>query len=251
MKARGEKSKQNGIRLNVFLARCGVAARRRADELIKKGKVKVNGDVVTYCGLRVSRKDRVEVGGKLISPKGFAYFAFYKPRGVTTTMADRFAERSVGDYIPSHMRGLFPVGRLDRESEGLLILTNDGEFALKLTHPRYGVKKEYILEVEGNCTSQDLRRACLGIEDKGEILRIEKGRVERIGELSRVRVVIKEGKKRHLRRIFKQLGLKVVSLKRVRIGNISLGNLEPGKMRPIPERKVQRLKFQGQSTADM
>ncbi len=244
MKVTQEKSKQNGVRLNVFLARCGVASRRHADELIKEGKVKVNGNVITYCGLRVNSQDRVEVGGKLVLPKEFVYFAFYKPRGVTTTMADRFAKRNVGDYIPSHLKGIFPVGRLDRDSEGLLILTNDGEFALRLTHPRFGVEKEYVLEVEGSCTSQDLHRACLGVEDKGEVLRIKKGRVERIGKLSRVRVVVKEGKKRHLRRIFKQLGLKVVSLKRVRIGNISLGNLEPGTMRSIPERKIQRLRFQ-------
>ncbi len=238
-----EELKRNGVRLNVFLARCGVAARRGADELIKQGKVKVNGEVVTYCGFRIGKDDKVEVEGKAVSPKEFVYYVFYKPRGVTTTMADRFAKRSVRDYIPCRLKGVFPVGRLDRDSEGLLVLTNDGEFALRLTHPRFGVEKEYVIVVEGRCTPADLERACLGVEDNGELLKIEKGRVERIDKVTRVRVVVKEGKKRHLRRIFKQLGFKVVSLKRVRIGTISLGDLKPGEMRPLPERKVRKIKF--------
>jgi len=225
------------MRLNVFIAKSGCASRRGADELIKQGKVTVNGKKTLEPYYQVSKGDQVKVKGKVISATHLVYLIFNKPKRVTTTRQDKFAKKTVMDYLPARLRHLYPVGRLDRESQGLLILTNDGAFCYRMTHPKFNVEKEYIVVVQGAVTQDVLGKARRGIYCEGDFLRVERLRVEkRLKESTQLCVIIREGKKRHLRRLFWRLGHEVIELKRVRVGSIFLGNLKEGDFREFRPR---------------
>jgi len=227
------------MRLNVYIASCGFASRRGADELIKKGKVTINKKIVNEPWYQVSDSDEVRVHNRLAKSKKDAYLMFYKPKGVITTLKDKFASKMITDFIPSEFKGVFPVGRLDKNSEGLLLLTNDGDFCFKLTHPKFKVEKEYIVNVRGNLKVVDLKKAYAGVKDEDDILKIDKGIIGFSGKgMTDLRVVISEGKKRHLRRLFLKLGFKVVFLKRVRISNLILGNLRPGEVKVLNKKTL-------------
>ena len=157
-----KKHSRKLMRLNAFIAHCGFSSRRSADELIKKGQVKVNGRVIKEPWFKVKEKDKVLVKGNWIRPKNFVYLAFYKPRGVVTTLKDKFASKTVNDYLSPSLKGVYPVGRLDKYSEGLLLLTNDGDFCYRLTHPKFRVEKEYFLELKGKVIPSDLKKALKG-----------------------------------------------------------------------------------------
>lgn len=230
------------VKLNVYLARCGVASRRKSGELIKKGQVSINGKTVIEPYAEIEENtDTVRVKGTPVYCRKSVYLALNKPAGYTCTLKDRFAERRVTQLIPKSMGKVFPAGRLDKNSEGLIILTTDGNFAQKLTHPSFEVEKEYEAEVTPVFNRRHLPVLTKGISERGEKLRADslktiKNRPEK--NRSVVSVVMKEGKKREVRRMFEYLGYSVISLKRVRIGNILLGELESGRYRELSQKEV-------------
>ena len=222
------------MRLNLFIAKSGYASRRKADYLIKEGKVRVNNKEALKPFLQVSNKDKIEVESKVLRLKEHIYILFNKPKGVTTTLSDKFAVKKVIDFFPKKFKGIYPVGRLDRKSCGLLILTNDGDFCYRLTHPKFSIEKEYLVELKGRVSFLDCQRAKNGLNLDGEHLKVKSIRVSSSQENKTLcQVVISEGKKRHLRRLFKALGFLVKELKRVRVGRLALGSLRTGEYRLI------------------
>jgi len=222
------------MRLNLYIAKSGYCSRRKADALIKKGAVEVNGKKILEPFFDVREGHEVKIQGRLITPQNYAYILFNKPAGVTTTVSDRFAAKKVVDFLPKELKGAYPVGRLDKNSSGLIILTNDGSLCYRLTHPKFCVEKEYLIELEGEAREDDLRRAKKGLKDEGELLKIDSAKIlKKSKKTSLCKVTVHEGKKRHLRRLFKGLGFKVRSLKRVRIGRVVLGGLKTGKYKIV------------------
>lgn len=227
------------MRLNLYIAKTGLASRRKADDLIKSGKVMVNKHKINQPFFQVNDGDEVRVSGKLLKLKEYYYFLFNKPKGVTTTLSDKFAAKTIADFVPEKYRGVYPVGRLDKDSHGLLILTNDGDFCHKLTHPKFSVEKEYLVNLKGILTVSDCQKAKRGVRDEAEQLKVKKIKIlSKNKEVTLCKVVISEGKKRHLRRLFKQLGYPVQDLKRVRVGDLILGDLKPGKCRAIKNHQL-------------
>ena len=230
------------MRLNVFIAKTGVASRRGADELIKSGKVTVDGVVVFQPFFQVEPDNRVIVDGEDITVKEYVYIILHKPENVTTTKKDRHADKTVIDCLPHKYANVFPVGRLDKNSTGLLILTNDGNLCYQLTHPKFEVEKEYVLNVSGKISKDDCKRALRGVRHQGELLAVKQIFVLAASwDESKVKVVVTEGKKRHLRRLFKVLGYSVKDLKRIRIGQLKLGDLGLGEHRILPKEKIYYL----------
>lgn len=231
------------VRLQKFLADAGLASRRAAEAIILEGRVRVNGEIVAELGVRVDpAKDRVVVDGRAVRARRKLYIALHKPRGYTCTRKDPHAEKVVGELLPAEWSDLYPVGRLDRESEGLLFLTNDGEFCLRLTHPRYGVRKRYLATVSGRAESGMLERFRRGIRSEGERLRIEGGRILSANQAgSLVELELGEGRYREVRRLFGSEGLEVTRLVRTQIGPIKLGELRPGRWRTLTPAELKTL----------
>jgi len=233
------------MRLQKLLAHAGVASRRKAEELIRQGRVTVNGQVVIKLGSRVDpAHDDIRVDGRRLQPRpDHVYILLNKPRGVLSAMDDAQGRRSLGDLVRVPVR-LYPVGRLDATSEGLILLTDDGELAHLLTHPRYRHEKEYRVLVEGHPSDQALAAWRRGVMLKGrptaparvEVLRREK-------EATLLRVVMHEGRKRQIRQVAALLGHPVRRLTRVRLGPLHLGTLEPGQWRSLTPREVQALEL--------
>jgi 23S rRNA pseudouridine2605 synthase len=238
----GPDPADRGERLQRVLARAGLGSRRSTEDLIRDGRVRI-GRRVARLGDRVDPKvDRVSVDGAPIPvDPDLRYLAFNKPPGVTTTLRDPHAARSLAGFLPPGPR-VFPVGRLDRDSEGLLLLTNDGDLAFRLQHPRYGVEKEYLLEVPGAVSRKDERALADGIElDDGFSRPMRVGPVHRTGTRTAITIVMAEGRKREIRRMLAALGYAVARLLRVRVGPVRLGKLAPGKSRPLTRREVEEL----------
>lgn len=230
-------------RLNKYLSQAGVASRRRADVLIAAGRVKVNGSPVTVAGAKVDEAaDRVEVDGKLVSPvSGHLYIMLHKPRGYVSTVRDPHATRSALDLVKVRQR-LYPVGRLDKDSEGLLLLTDDGELTQRLTHPRFEHEKEYRLMVAGTPTEANLQRLRRGIElEDGPTVPAGVELEGSAGGGTWLRITLHEGRKRQLRRMCEAIGHPVHRLIRVRIGTLRLGDLAPGKWRFLSEAEKAEL----------
>ena len=230
------------VRLQKFLAQAGIASRRASEAIILAGRVEVNGRPVTRLGTRVDPvKDVVTVSGKPIQPLSHRYVAVHKPKGVLCTRKDERGRPLLGDLLPPDW-DLKPVGRLDRDSEGLIFATNDGEFALRMTHPRYNVPKVYTVEVKGNVPQMALASFTEGVEDAGDLLRARKATlVSSTRAHSIVRIELTEGKNREVRRLFATQKIKVIRLTRVQIGKIKLGELPPGKWRTLTETEIQTL----------
>ena len=243
-------------RLQKVLAHAGVASRRKCEKLILQGRVRVNGQVITKLGAKVDPgQDAIEVDGQPITLEEKVYILLHKPRGYLSDTRDFRGRSSALGLVPSRKR-LYPVGRLDAESEGLLLLTNDGELAHRLTHPRYENEKEYLALVVGRPTEATMRRMRKGVKRDGEILRADA--VERLGRLGPhtkvhgwkeapkgmvwLRITLHVGKKRHIRRMCAALGYSVRRLIRVRIGPLELGDLPVGKWRYLTKREVKRLR---------
>ena len=231
------------VRLQKFLADAGVASRRACENIILEGRVSVNGTVVRKLGTKVQPgEDEVALDGKLLRSRRKLYVALNKPPGYICTRNDPLNRRSVGDLLPREWSNVYSVGRLDRGSEGLLFLTNDGEFALRLTHPRYGVRKTYRAEVEGRLEQLVLNRFVEGITDAGERLKAESAKIISANNTrSIVELVLAEGKNREVRRLFAAIGVNVTRLQRVRIGPIKLGELPVGKWRTLTESEIKHL----------
>jgi pseudouridine synthase len=234
-------------RLQKILARAGIASRRRAEELIRAGRVKINGKVVNRLGLKADpARNRIEIDEKLVNAEETKlYLAFYKPVGVLTTLCDPQGRPKLSDFLHGLAGRVFPAGRLDFDSEGLLLLTNDGELAYRITHPRYKVAKVYNVWVSGSIGTDAVARLTGGVvlEDGPvqpvavKVLRKEPGR-------SLLQITLKEGKKRQVKRMCAAVGCPVVHLKRTAIGPLRLGKMKPGEYRRLSPQEVKRLKHQ-------
>ena len=228
------------MRIARYLAQAGITSRRKAETLVKKGLVRVNGRVVRDLSFKIDPdRDRVTVSGQpVVLNKKRVYVLLYKPRGYLSASKDRYNRPLVNNLVKLPGVRLFPVGRLDLDSEGLLIMTNDGELTYRLTHPRFGIEKEYIVHLHKE-PGEELEKLIQGIQVGEDFLKAEY--VERlVGK--RVRIVLKEGKKREIRRMLGKLGYRTVRLIRIREGPIHLGGLKPGEYRFLKQKEVRTLK---------
>jgi 23S rRNA pseudouridine2605 synthase len=230
-------------RLQKVLAHAGVAARRRAEEMIVAGRVAVNGEVVTELGTKVNpKRDVIQVDGRpLGKPEKPAYFLVNKPRGVLSSASDARGRTTVVDLVPHHGR-LYPVGRLDLDSEGLILLTNDGALALRLAHPRYEHEKEYRVLVEGVPDRDALDRLRRGVAMEGGLTKPARVDLERTAEGGTwLRIILREGRKRQIRRMLEIVGYNALRLIRVRIGPLPLGDLKPGGFRHLTPQELRAI----------
>jgi pseudouridine synthase len=235
------------IRLNKFLAQAGVASRREVDRMIVGGKIKVNGRVVRTLGTKIDdEKDRVEFEDKRVKrEEEMVYLVLNKPPGYLVTLKDPFHRPTIKELLPSLKQRIYPVGRLDYDSEGLLLLTNDGELAYRLTHPRYRVPKNYIVEVRGVPDSSKISRLEKGITMDGK--KTSPARIAKLSGSTKetlLKIEIHEGRKREVKRMFEAVGHRVLHLKRVGFGGMGLGKLQTGKWRFLTRREVNSLKSQ-------
>ena len=232
------------MRINKFLADKGVASRRHADEMIAAGRVKING-VIATLGANVDDPDEVIVDGVLLSreEKKEEYYIMNKPKGVICTVSDDRGRKTVMDLLPESVGRVFPVGRLDYETEGLLILTNDGDLAFRLTHPTSEIPKTYLVRIEGTMTEKDLNPIRSGVELDGVLTKKCKAHiVETDKAYTKVHITITEGRNRQVRRMFEAIGRSVAFLKRVSIGRLKLTGLDRGEVRPLTEQEIAYLK---------
>ncbi|MFH1542697.1 MAG: pseudouridine synthase [bacterium] len=227
-------------RLQKFIAECGIASRRNAEKLIAGGVVRVNGKVIREQGVKVDpAKDQVTVQGKLLKQiQKKIYIKLNKPAGVVSSCKRYGEEKTILDLVADIPERLFPIGRLDKESEGLLLLTNDGELANKLMHPRYEHDKEYEVTVMKPLGDNELRQLRKGVEIEGEMTLPAK--VKRIDGRMFL-IILKEGKKRQIRKMAQAVGCRVIKLKRVRINKITLGELQVGRYLPLSAPEIKAL----------
>ena len=231
------------VRLQKFLADAGVASRRSGEEMIRAGRVEVNGATVREMGTRVDpQHDRVVVDGKPLRPRRKIYVALNKPPGLVCSRQDEHQRPTIYQLLPKEWGHLYSVGRLDYNSEGLIFLTNDGDFSLRLTHPRYGVHKKYLATVEGRIEPEMLTRFTRGLWYQGEKFKAEKTRLVSSSQAqSVVELDLAEGKYREVRRLFESQGRTVKRLQRIQIGKIKLGELRLGKWRTLTEPEIKSL----------
>lgn len=226
------------IRINKFIASSGVCSRRNAEAIILEGRVKVNGQVVAELGVKVTNADLVEVDGKKISLEtNKVYIMLNKPRGYVTTSKEQFNRPSVLDLINVNER-IFPIGRLDMDSEGLLLITNDGDFANKIIHPTKHVAKRYEVHLNKDISDQDIDGLRQGVDIGGYITR--PAVVDKVNN-KKITITIYEGKNRQVRKMCEVVGNKVVTLKRVAIGKLELGNLKTGEYRFLSKEETKKI----------
>src|SRR6185312_4202826 len=231
------------IRLQKFLAEAGVASRRAGEQFILDGRVSVNGKQVRLLGTKIDPlHDNVLVDGKPVRAKRKLYIALHKPRGCVCSHKDELNRPTIYELLPKEWQIVSSVGRLDFNSEGLIFLTNDGQFALRLTHPRYGVRKKYVVTVEGKVEHEMLEKFTHGIFHGGEKLKAERAwLISATKSQSVVELELSEGKNREVRRLFESQNLTVKKLQRIQIGKIKLGELKPGKWRTLTEIEIKTL----------
>jgi pseudouridine synthase len=233
------------MRLHVILARAGVASRRHAEELIRDGQVTLNGKVVTRLGTRADpERDHIKVSGKLIRKSArHEYYAFHKPVGVVTTLADPQGRPNVGEVVERLGHRLYPVGRLDFHSSGLLLLTNDGELCARLTHPKSHVEKRYVAKVTGVPTEESIDRLRKGVELRDGKTQPAYVRLQRTAaNKAWVELRITEGRNRQVRRMLEAVGLRVEKLRRTAMGPIQLGDLASGEVRRLSPDELSSLR---------
>ena len=232
-------------RLQKIIAAAGLASRREAEEWIKTGLVKVNGQIVKELGSKADpRRDNITVGGQpLPQPQQKMVVMLNKPRGVITTLKDPQGRLNVGQFVESYERRLYPVGRLDMQSEGLLLLTDDGDFAYRMAHPKFNVEKTYLVWLNQALREEDRLKLEKGILLEGKMTlpaRIKKVRQEEDAQ-NLCRITIREGRNRQIRKMFKELDYRTLRLMRVQIGNLSLGALPSGKTRKLRDSEIAEL----------
>ncbi|MQS97929.1 pseudouridine synthase [Companilactobacillus halodurans] len=235
------------VRLQKFMADAGVASRRKSEELIAKGHVKVNNKTVTEMGVKVDHSDRVEVDGMPLQTEKKRYILLYKPRGVISAVKDDKDRKVVTDLLEDVDERVYPIGRLDYDTSGLLLLTNDGEFANHLMHPRYHVEKTYVAKIEGFLATEDIKKLENGIKLKGFTTAKAKVKVmskEKKKNTSIVRITIHEGHNHQVKNMFEAVGNKVEKLSRERYGFLTLDGLVSGKYRDLTRQEVAELKKQ-------
>lgn len=226
------------MRINKFLSTCGVASRRKAEELILAGRISVNGKIIKELAVDVDENnDRVFLDGKRVQyTSNYIYLMLYKPKGCVTTLSDDKGRKTVMDFIPEKYRPFVkPVGRLDYDSEGLLLFTNDGDFAKEITSPASKIKKHYIVKIEGTITKAEVLKLSKGVvlDDGVKTAPAFIKVVEETNEKTKLEIVIQEGKNREIRRMFESIGKNVVFLKRTQIGLLRLGGLPRGTTKPF------------------
>ena len=232
------------MRINKFLAEHGVASRRHADAMIEACRVCINGELA-QLGADVAEGDEVTVDGRLIGAeeKKEEYYIMNKPKGVICTVSDDRGRKTVMDLLPPEIGRVFPVGRLDYETEGLLILTNDGDLAFRLTHPTSEVPKTYMARIEGTLTEKDLNPIRSGVELDGVLTKKCKAHiVETNKAYTKVHITITEGRNRQVRRMFEAIGKNVEFLKRISIGQLKISGLDRGQIRKLTENEIAYLK---------
>ncbi len=222
-------------RLQKIIAEMGVASRRKAEELIAEGRVKVNGKVAVIGMKADPLKDHIKVDGKLlVTPEKKVYFVFYKPRGVVTSLSDPEGRPTVNDFLRGIKERVFPVGRLDYDSEGMLILTNDGDFAHAIMHPSKKMPKTYLVKVKGVLQEEEMERLRKGVRlDRTLTSPAKVKRLRKTEQNSWIEMTIYEGKKRQIRRMLELVGHPVMRLMRIRIGGLEMGDMKPGMIRRI------------------
>lgn len=237
-------------RLQKFLARSGIASRRKSEELITSGKIKVNGQVVTELGIKINPEiDIVEYNGKQIKEENKKiYILLNKPIGYVTTVKDQFKRDTVMELVKGVKERIVPVGRLDMYTSGALLLSNDGDFVNKVTHPKHEIEKTYNATIVGKVTKEDVEKLTKGVEIQDDletyVTKPAKVKILKIDEeknLSRIQITIHEGKNREVRRMCEAIGKKVIALHRTQIGNIDVKNLQLGKWRYLTEKEIQNL----------
>ncbi len=239
------KTDGESVRLNKYLSECGVSSRRKADELIAEGAVLVNGKKVFELGTKViPNKDRITVNGRPVKDQGKKiYILFHKPKNVVTTMEDPTGRATVADYFERLPVRVFPVGRLDWDTEGLLLLTNDGDFAQKVNHPSEEIPKTYLVKVDGKPTDQQLEKLKRGVSIIGG--KVAAKHAERIrrgaDKYDWIKLVISEGKNRQIRRMFEKIGFDVIKLQRVAIGKLRMGSLKRGEYVFLTEKGLDKI----------
>ncbi|MBB6283291.1 pseudouridine synthase [Geobacillus subterraneus] len=237
-------------RLQKVIARAGIASRRKAEEMILQGRVKVNGRVVTELGVKVGPGDDVEVDGIPVEREEPAYYLLYKPRGVISSVKDEKGRKVVTDFFKDLHQRIYPVGRLDYDTSGLLLLTNDGDFAHLLMHPRYEIEKVYVAKVKGIPTREQLKQL-----EKGVLLedgmtapaKVKLLSADRKKQTAIVEIRIHEGRNRQVRRMFEAIGCEVLKLKRERYAFLDLKGLRPGEYRELSPHEVKLLRAIAQS----
>ena len=241
------KSSSNLLRLQKFLAGAGVCSRRRAEKLILQGRVKVDGETVTRLGTRIdAERQQVTLDGKRVLPGagGHLYLILNKPRGILTTLSDPYGRPTISDLLRDISRRIYPVGRLDMDSEGLLFLTDNGELAHRLLHPSFKVQKRYVVTVGGIPSKRDLDKLRSGVAI-GEGILTRPCIIRLIGKKKRqalLEVLLTEGRKRQIRLMFKTIGHPVLKLKRTAMGPLKLGDLKPGTYRRLCTEEIKKLK---------
>ncbi len=232
------------MRINKYLASCGVASRRKCEEYILQGRIKVNGKLVTELGMDINeKKDKVTMDDKPLTYEQQAvYYMLNKPKGVISAANSKYGETTVVDLIEDEENRIYPIGRLDKDTTGLIFLTNDGALAYKLTHPKFEKEKTYEALVKGKVDVDDMNKMRKGIMNEGELLSASNVRLlKMIKGNSLLLITLREGKKRQVRRMCRATGHDVVELKRISEGGIELGNLKPGEYRKLTFNEVKKL----------
>jgi 23S rRNA pseudouridine2605 synthase len=230
-------------RLNKFLAHAGVGSRRHCEDLILAGRVSIGGRTVRELGTRIDADEQVCVDGEPLHREKAVYWLVHKPRGYLCTNSDPAGRPRAVDLVPQVPQRVYVVGRLDEESEGLLLLTNDGDLAHRLMHPRFGIEKTYLVQVAGSPTKDDLRKLLKGVWlSEGHVRARHVKRLKRQGESTWLRLILSEGKNREIRRMLARLQHKVLRLRRTAIGPVQLGKLPPGKARRLSHPELADLR---------
>lgn len=230
------------MRINKYLAAAGIASRRKCDELIAAGKVMVNGKVA-ILGAEVSDNDVVSVNGRVVALQEKEYYILNKPKGYICSVSDDKGRKTVMDLMPAGLGRIYPVGRLDYDSEGLLIMTTDGVLAQKLTHPSNEVPKTYLVKIEGTMTEADLNPLRRGMDTGDYVTKKCKAHIVETNKYyTKVHITLTEGKNREVRKMFEVLGREIILLKRIKIGEITLSGLDRGAYRKLSEDEIEYLK---------
>lgn len=233
----------SGTRLNKYIASSGLCSRRKADELIEAGRVLVNGKKITELGFLVQDKDKVFVDKKLIHPVKHEYYRFYKPAGYITTADDEKGRKTIYDILPENLQHLKPVGRLDKDSTGLLILTNDGDLINELTHPSIKVPKIYLVTINGQIHRHELEQLANGVEiEKGKIAYADISVLDMNSEKTTMQITLYQGLNRQIRKMFEFVGYEVKSLKRIQHATLTLQGLKRGEFKPVKPQQIKELK---------
>ena len=233
----------SSTRLNKYIASSGLCSRRKADELIEQGVVSVNGKKVTELGFLVGEKDKVFVNQKLIRPVRHEYYKFYKPAGYITTCDDEKGRKTIYDLLPESMYNLKPVGRLDKDSTGLLLLTNDGDLINELTHPSVKVPKVYIVSVDARMHPHEFEQMAKGIEiEPGKIAYADVTLLEADNKHTMMQIVLYQGMNRQIRKMIEHFGYEVKSLKRIQHATIQIDGLRRGEFKPIKPQQIKELR---------